>query len=1197
MFDMSEPSPTSSATTSATTSSTTSAPIDNFIQRWQKSGAAERANYQLFLSELCDVLDLPRPDPARADASQNAYVFEKAVARPHGNVGFIDLYRRGCFVLEAKQGSDGVQAQQAALSSRGEASAQKARRKRGHGRRGSATWDAAMEGARQQAQRYARSLSGIELEGGAGEQGRPPLLIVVDVGASLALYSEFTRSGGTYVPFPDPASYRITLDELRDPAIRERLRTAWLEPMALDPTRRSARVTREIAERLARLARSLERDHEPEAVANFLMRCLFTMFAEDVGLLPERAFAQLLDRLRQNPSIFQPMIESLWQTMNSGGFSTILEQQIPVFNGGLFADPAALPLDGDQLQLLVEAAQADWREVEPAIFGTLLERALDPVERHKLGAHYTPRAYVERLVQPALLDPLRSEWESALAAAHLHEQEGKFKEALAEVDAFQQRLASLRVLDPACGSGNFLYVALELLKRLEGEVLEVHEELALALGGAQTALDIESFRVTPAQLLGIEVNPRAAAIAELVLWIGYLQWHFRTRGNVPLPSPIIRNHHNIDCRDALLAWVAVEPLLDEAGQPVTHWDGRTTRPHPVTGEPVPDETARTPALHYVEPRQALWPRADFIVGNPPFIGAASMRFALGDGYVEAVRRAYKSVPDSADYVMFWWHRAAEAVRSGGGKPGEARRFGFITTNSLRQTFNRRVVAHHLGQKKALALLFAVPDHPWVDGADGADVRIAMTVGAADPDGDREGRLLRVTGEAPGSDFVAEVTLHETQGKILPDLTIGANVASAVKLEANEGISNRGVTFMGAGFIISEERAHKLGWGRIDGLEKHIRPIRNGRDITASSREKWVIDMLGLTADEVQVHFPEAYQWLYERVKAERDAKRGRSKDADEYADNWWLLAKPRSSFRPALDSITRYIATPMTAKHRMFTFLDQNILPDQGLIAIALDDAYFLGVLSSRVHVVWALRAGGTLEDRPRYNNSQIFETFPFPDATPEQRDRIRDIAERLDAHRQRQQALHPDLTLTGMYNVLETLRSGQPLSAKERAIHERGLVSLLRQLHDELDAAVAAAYGWPAASPTGLADEEILLRLVELNITRAAEELAGHVRWLRPAYQAPGESQPAQSTLLADEAAVAVAPLVAPRAWPKPLAEQAAAVRALLDAAGAPVAPRTLSQLFGRASQKRERSIRDLLETLVVLGQARVEAGLYVAG
>ena len=507
-------------------------------------------------------------------------------------------------------------------------------KKRGTAVRGTAGWDTALDKARAQAQTYARSLPPAEIAG-----GRPPFLVVVDVGNTIDLYSEFTRSGGNYAPFPDPAGFRLRLADLRDEAVRDRLRAVWNAPLSLDPARRSARVTRAIAGRLAELAKTLEQGHDADSVAHFLMRCLFTMFAEDVGLLPEGAFTQLLAELQQDPVGFQPLVEHLWHSMNAGGYSVALRRRIPRFNGGLFADPTALPLDAAQIALLSDAARADWRDVEPAIFGTLLERALDPQERHKLGAHYTPRAYVERLVGPAVIAPLRAEWESVQAAAlRLHE-DGQDDAALAEVEGFLHRLAHVTVLDPACGSGNFLYVTLEQMKRLEGEALNRQRDL----GGAPR-LALEGFTVTPQQFRGIEVNPRAAAIAELVLWIGYLQWHRRTRGEVVPAEPIIRDFHNIERRDAVLAWDRVEPLTGADGRPVTRWDGRTTKRHPATGELVPDEAAQTPVWRYVNPRPAAWPAADFVVGNPPFVGRARMREARGDGYAEAIRAAYSAVP-------------------------------------------------------------------------------------------------------------------------------------------------------------------------------------------------------------------------------------------------------------------------------------------------------------------------------------------------------------------------------------------------------------------------------------------------------------------------------------------------------------------------------------------------------------------------
>jgi len=643
------------------------AAVERFISRWQAAGGSERANYQLFVGELCRLLDLPSPDPARDDTRDNAYVFERRVRFRHGDGaeshGFIDCYRRGAFVLEAKK----IKARVANGSGKG--------------------FDDALQRARGQAEAYARALP--------AEEGRPPFLVVVDVGNVIELYAEFSRSGATYTPFPDPRSHRVRLTDFRDEAVRERLRALWLDPLSLDPTRATARVTREVAERLAEVAKALEAGdgksgHSPELVAGFLSRCLFTMFAEDVGLLPRQdgkgAFTVLLESLRDNPAQFVPLVGELWRAMDTGEFSVAIRAALPRFNGKLFKTPLVLPLTRDQIGLLIKASQADWTQVEPAIFGTLLERALVPSERHALGAHYTPRAYVERLVLPTVIEPLRASWSHVQAAALLLANEGREKEAIAELRAFHHRLCELKVLDPACGSGNFLYVTLEHMKRLEGEVLNQLDEI----GHTQAMLEAEGLSVDPHQFLGLEINPRAAAVAEMVLWIGYLQWHFRTRGAGLPPQPVLKDFRNIECRDAVLAYDAVEFVTDARGVPVSRWDGKTTKKHPVTGEDVPDEAAQVPLERYVNPRRAEWPQADVVVGNPPFIGNKRMRAALGDGYVEALRGVWSEMPESADFVMYWWHKAAALVCS-----GLLSRFGFITTNSVTQAFNRRVLQAHL----------------------------------------------------------------------------------------------------------------------------------------------------------------------------------------------------------------------------------------------------------------------------------------------------------------------------------------------------------------------------------------------------------------------------------------------------------------------------------------------------------------------
>ncbi|MHC1789527.1 class I SAM-dependent DNA methyltransferase [Solidesulfovibrio sp.] len=1135
-----------------------------FIARWERSQAAERANAQLFLAELCDVLDVSRPDPAVNDPTSDAYVFERGVVFQNGDgttsLGRIDLYRRGCFVLETKQGA----------SAKAEDAPEPARpRRTGHGVRATGQWDTSMRRARGQAESYARALD-------PGSEGRPPFIIIVDVGHCFELYSEFSRTGGAYTPFPDARGNRLSLSDLHKPEVRDLLRRIWLDPMSLDPTRVSARVTREAADKLATLARSLENaGHEAGRTAHFLMRCLFTMFAEDVGLIPADCFRDLLSSLVDTPELFPPLVSEVWETMNAGGVSRTLRKQLARFNGGLFAEAEALPLTTEQIALLVEAAKADWKDVEPAIFGTLLERALDPKERHRLGAHYTPRGYVERLVLPTVIEPLRERWRAVETAAALLVNQGKRDEAVAEIRRFHAELCKVRVLDPACGTGNFLYVAMEHMKRLEGEVIAMGESVA---GRGFLMAEMARMTVDPSQFLGLEVNPRAAAIAELVLWIGYLQWHFRTFGNVQPSEPIIKDFHGIENRDALLVWDAIETLIDEHGQPVTHWDGRTFKVHVITGRNVPDESAQVPEVRFVKPRATVWPEADFIVGNPPFIGAKLIRQALGDGYFEALAKAYPKLPGFTDFVMYWWHKAAGYVRD-----GRARRFGFITTNSLSQIFNRKVTALHLETGgKPLSLAFAIPDHPWVDATDGASVRVAMTVGVA---GVTDGILATVVSEKATDGPERQISLEPWIGRINPDLTIGANVASAMPLRANGGISGFGMALHGSGFIVTPKEAEELGLGRIPGLEAHIRPYRNGRDITGGSRGVMVIDLFGLAIQEVRDRFPEVYQWVLERVKPERDHNNRAS-----LREQWWVFGWPRPVLRAAKAGLSRIIVTPETAKHRFFVFLDQGMVPDHKLVCTASEDAYYLGILSSRIHVVWALAAGGRLGvgNDPCYNSTRCFAPFPFPDPTPKLKQRIRELGERLDVHRKARQTEYPDLTLTGMYNVLETLRAEQTLNDKERDTHEKGLVTMLREIHDELDTAVAMAYGWPADLP----EAEILARLVALNKTRAAEEQRDVVRWLRPEYQNPGGVAGETLPLAVAVTKKVVVALKAP--WPSTLPEQAQAIAATLAAQNEPATPAQVAKMFSRAKTAR---VTEILETLASLGQARrVGDNVYAA-
>lgn len=1113
--------------------------VQEFLKRWQGLSGDERANKDSFFLDLCKALDV-EPPPAKGSIADDPYCFEKDVKIPHpsGKVTtcFVDFYKQGHFVIEAKQGGE--------VAGKGTA------------KRGTASYLKEMEKAFVQGLSYTRHLD-----------PQPPFLITCDIGSHFEIWLGFNGDYGGY-----GARRTIPLIDFQKPDIFALFVDIFTDPQKRNPEKIAARVTREVAADLAVLARSLESNRQPQEVASFLMRCIFTMFAEDVGLLPEKLFTEALkERWIPKPKTFQPEVEALWQAMNDGtsfGFSGKLLK----FNGGLFADASAFPLNGEQLEVLLQASQRDWSQVEPAIFGTLLERALDAKERSKLGAHYTPRSYVERLVRPVILEPIREQWElvqaevkQTLENAGEEPTKKQVKNAIALIQDFLQELREIKILDPACGSGNFLYVTLDLLKGLESEVLR---RLADITSGEQLSLDFD--RVNPSQFLGIELNPRAAAIADLVIWIGYLQWHFKRFGDIPPIEPVLRAYNNIECRDAVLDYDSKEPAFDSTtNQPRTRWGGRMMR-HPVTGENVPDPSDQIPIYKFINPRSAEWQEANYIVSNPPFIGNARMREVLGDGYAETLRQVYQDVPDTVDFVMYWWHKAAELVRL-----GKVARFGFITTNSIRQVRQRKVIDFHRSQKKSIRLIFAIPDHPWVDG--GAAVRIAMT--AAELDDSKN--LVKIAqlgtviseneGETPEDSADLVEVRSQNVGQIFSDLRTGINIASATALKAQSDLCCTGVKVYGSGFIINYEELKKSAFK----TEKIIRYYRNGRDVTQKSRNVYVIDCFGLTQKQLQESYPEIYQFLLERVYPDRSVERDKK-----IKDNWWLFERNRPELRKALESIQRYIVTVETAKQRVFSFLDSSILPDVTLIVIPVEDSYFLGVLSSRIHVTWTLATGGTLEDRPRYNKTKCFDPFPFPDSTPEQKQTIRELGEKLDNHRKKVQSQHPEITITGMYNLLEKLRAGEPFTEADKTYNNKALVSTLKQIHDELDAAVLEAYGWEK----NISDEEILERLVALNVERSAEERNGLIRWLRPEYQAPKEIATQMTLAGITEAEEVITAPAEQKTWPKKPKEQLAAIRDLLRTAGGEwTVEQVVVQFKGATRQKK--AISEHLESLEALG------------
>jgi len=526
--------------------------------------------------------------------------------------------------------------------------------------------------------------------------------------------------------------------------------------------------------------------------------------------------------------------------------------------------------------------------------------------------------------------------------------------------------------------------------------------------------------------------------------------------------------------------------------------------------------------------------------------------------------------------MFWWEKAALSTRA-----GKVQRFGFITTNSLRQTFNRKVLEPHLADPKTpLSLLFAIPDHPWVDAGDGAAVRIAMTVAAS---GLLLGRLVTVKNEGrrETDGEGRSVSLSVEKGRIFANLRIGADVAGAGSLSANSDLAYQGVTPLGEGFRVSRVAAEAQPDAISAGVLKRY---LNGKQFIAGERPAYIIDLYGLSEGEARSRFPVLYQQVLDTVRPKRlEQKR------DTYREGWWLFAEPRSKMRESVHGLGRIIATCRTATHRVFGFLDAAILPDAKLIAICLEDAWALAVLSSRIHVTWAVAAGAWLGvgNDANYNHAQCFNPFPFPETTDVQKTRLRSLGEDVDAHRKARQAEYPKLTLTGMYNVLEKLRAGERIEGRDREVYDQGLIGILRDLHDQIDAAVADAYGWPAT----LTDDDILHRLVTLNRERAAEEARGHIRWLRPEYQNPAGH--AAATTEQAEMDVGVVLPAAKTPWPKTLPQQFAAVRAALDELGE-ATPEQIARHFARA---RATTVLPLLESLAALGHAQVtERGSYAA-
>lgn len=1069
-------------------------------ERWAGAKAAERANFQPYLIELCEALGVQRPGPAGS-----GYQFElpiKVITKDGVEVSnFLDCHRTGFFAIEAKDEEPGR------------------------------STDLLLRKAFGQLRHYVSHAPG----------GLPPYLIVMDVARTAIIWDRWNGSYGDW-----QAGRRIDLTKLAERDEEARLlRAIWTDPESLNPRARAQAVTKEVAGYLANLARSLESaGHEQERVARFIMRCVFTMFAEDIGLLADEPFRQILERCADDPGAFQEQAVALWKAMDEG--KKFDWKHLMRFNGHFFRDSEALPLTKQAILVLGLAAAADWQDVEPAIFGTLLTRALDPEERHRLGAEFTPREFVERVVVPTVEEPIRERWKAVQAAVLQLSEAGKKKEAEKRLREFHTWMKGLSFLDPACGSGNFLYVTMERVKRIE---LEVLRELDDVTGKHEMLLD----EVHPKQFFGIEIKPWAREIAELVLWIGYHQ--FWRAHHVQRPQePILQDTGTIECRDAVLAWddVRHDPSRDRP-------DPTPRLAHPVTGELVPDPNAKLAYIEYVNPRQATWPKVDFVVGNPPYLGKQRKRSALGDGYVDALQQAFPRVAPAADFVMCWWDKAAEAVAE-----GSTTAAGLITTNSIVQRQNRGLVEYW--DEKDVRVRWTVRDHPWVDDEDGAAVRVAMTVFAKSP---VSATLVEVNDSGA-------VTSVRSASRLNSDLTIGVDVVSAGAegLGSNKGLATVGFKLYGKGFVLEDSEARAIL--AADARNKLvIRPLMIGRDLAGRPRNNWVIDFGSMSEREAQ-GFPVPFDLVRSRVKPHRDANPN-----DDIRARWWQLGHLRNQLRDATHGLSQVLVTQETARHRFFVPIDTRVAPEGSLFCIAIDDAFALGVLSSRAHTAWAAAASGKMGvgNDYRYNKS-CFEGFPFPDPSASVRVEIAALASRIDSHRKAAISRDKVVTMTGMYNVIEKLRTGEALTEAEHRIHDAAACGVLRDLHDELDMLVETAYGWHGHPDTAA----MLERLVLLHDERVREEKLGKVRWLRPDFQVPrfGEDLPSAELDIVD-AEPAKAKKAKRPAWPADVISQIGAVKKLLA-----VEALTAQDVVSRFSGARIEILRRHLDILEVMGEVQ---------
>ncbi len=937
---------------------------EEFHAKWKLSTLGERQAAQSHFNDLCELLDQPKPtDP-------DSYCFEKGAEKTSGRRGFCDVWKRGHFAWEYKgRGAD-------------------------------------LRQALTQLQQYALALE------------NPPLLVVCDIDRYL-IVTNWTNTVTRYIEVR--TEHLVT-----DPAARETLRRVLAEPDALQPKLTRQQITEEAAGKLAAIAQDLRAaGHEPHAVAHLLIRLVFCMFAQNVDLLPSRMLSETLRTALRLPARSADVIRQLFAAMRErdGLFGPF---PVPWFDGGLFDSDEVLPLSEAQLKKLIDAADRDWAEIDPSIMGTLFERGLNPEKRGQLGKFYTDRDKIMLIIEPVITRPLAGEWEGIkerLAAAAGGSGKAR-REAEALYAGYLDKLRRFRVLDPACGSGNFLNLALQTLKDLEWKAI---------LEAGQLGLHSEFPQVGPEQMLGIEIDEYACELARASVWIADIQWH-RRQGFQIKRQPILRPLDTIQQRDALL-----------------NGDGS----------------------------EAEWPEAEVIIGNPPFLGSRYFLSNLGEKYCSHLFGRYSGrLTAEQDLVCYWFTKAYEAIDR-----GRADRAGLVATNSIRGGANRRV----LDRIRINAVIFdAWDDEPW--NIEGASVRVSL-ICFTKPN-DPAAQCARLDGHV-----ISAIHRDLTSS----DGIYGIDLTRSIRLRSNIDVSFQGSKKVGP---FDVEGTVARNWLKTP-TNPNGRPNSDvlfqswiGLDLARRLRDVWIVDF-GIHMLQPEAALYEApFEYVLRVVKPQREMNRRPSR-----RNRWWRHGDPQPKMRAAVAQLDRFIATPEVAKYRLFKWIPKGVLADCQLMVFARNDDTTFGILHSRFHELWSLRLGTSLEDRPRYTPSTTFETFPFPEGlTPnipaaayaDDARAIRIAAAAKLLNERREAWLNPpDLVVRTPEVVPGYPDRLLPVDeAAARELKKRTLTNLYNQrpawldhLHRELDAAVAAAYGWPEE----MGDEEILRRLLELNQERAA--------------------------------------------------------------------------------------------------------------